>query len=243
MPAQTIELPTPDGRLPVYEATPDGHARGAVVVVQEAFGVNDHIEDVTRRVAEAGYHGVAPALFHRAGGGTAAYGDMPAVLELFAGLDDAAVLVDLDATLAHLRSAGWDDRRIGVVGFCIGGRFAFLAAVRRALGAAVGFYGGGIVGRGLPGFPPLIGEAGALRTPFLGLFGDLDTQIPTADVEALRAASAAAAVPTEIVRYPAAGHGFHCDARASYEPRSAADAWARTLAWFERFLGPAGPVG
>lgn len=239
MDTREVTLSTADGPMRLYEAIPaTGTPSGAVVVVQEAFGVNHHIEDVTRRLARAGYHAVAPDLFHRAGGGTAPYGDFGPVLPLFEGLDgDRRVLADVDAALDHLRNAGWSDLRIGTVGFCFGGRVTFLVALRRRIGAAVGFYGGGIVTGRFPQFPPLLAEAGSLQTPWLGLFGDLDESIPVDDVEALRAALVEhAAVPAEVVRYPDAGHGFHCDERSSFVEPAARDAWRRSLEWFERFL-------
>ena len=220
----------------LYEATPDGPARGAVIVIQEAFGVNEHIEDVTRRLAAAEYQAVAPDLFHRSGGGTAPYEDFTKALPFFESLSDDVILRDVDAAIGHLHGAGWDDRQIGIVGFCFGGRVTFLASLRRALGAGVGFYGGGIVTARFAQFPPLVGEAGRLQTPWLGLFGDTDESIPVADVERLRAALAAAPVGTEIVRYPGAGHGFHADPRPSYDEAAARDAWTRTLAWFEEHL-------
>jgi carboxymethylenebutenolidase len=233
---QTSTLTTPDGPMEVYEATPAGNARGAVVVIQEAFGVNEHIKDVTRRFAAAGYHAAAPSLFHRAGGGTADYGDFGAVIPLYEGVSDDGVLADIDVTLDHLRQAGFSDSSIGVVGFCFGGRVSFLVAARRTLGASVGFYGGGIVSKHALGFEPLIGEVGDLKTPWLGLFGDADGSIPVEDVETLRTALQNAPVETEIVRYPNAEHGFHCDVRDSYHPEAAADGWQRTLAWFKAHL-------
>lgn len=238
MPTRDLTVPTPDGPMRLYEAMPDGDARAAVVVVQEAFGVNDHIEDVTRRFAAAGYHAVAPALFHRAGGGTAPYGEFDKVLPLFAGIEgDDDVLEDIDAAVDHLRAAGWADGQIGIVGFCLGGRITFLTCLRRpTLGAGVGFYGGGIVASRFPQFPPLVGDAGTLTVPWLGLFGDEDGSIPVDDVEALRAALTDAPAATEIVRYPDAGHGFHCDARPEYVESAARDAWSRTLAWFDDHL-------
>jgi carboxymethylenebutenolidase len=229
----TLDLDTAHGPMPLYEARPDGDVRGAVVVIQEAFGVNEHIEDVTRRFADAGYHAVAPHLFHRAGGGTAPYGDFSKVIPLYEHLDDDGILVDVDATREHLRGAGFDDRQVGIVGFCFGGRVTFLVALRRQLGAAVGFYGGGIVTARFPQFPPLVDETSALRTPWLGLFGDRDGSIPVEDVEQLREALRAASVPTEVVRYSDAGHGFHCDHRDEYDETAAKDAWNRTLGWFE----------
>ncbi|HMF03505.1 MAG TPA: dienelactone hydrolase family protein [Acidimicrobiia bacterium] len=240
MNARTLELDTAHGPMPLYEARPDGEVRGAVIVVQEAFGVNAHIEDVTRRFADAGYHAVAPHLFHRAGGGTAPYGDFSKVLPLYEHLDDDGILVDIAATRAHLHAAGWDDGQLGIVGFCFGGRVTFLVALRQRLGAAVGFYGGGIVTARFPQFPPLVDEAAGLQTPWLGLFGDRDQSIPVEDVEQLRDALQAAPVPTEVVRYPDAEHGFHCDQRDAYDETTAKDGWNRTLAWFDAHLASAG---
>jgi carboxymethylenebutenolidase len=232
-----VTLDTVDGAMQVYEAAPEGEPRGAVIVIQEAFGVNDHIQDVTRRVAAAGYLGVAPALFHRAGGGTASYDDFAKVMPLFEGVSDDGVLVDVDATISHLESRGFTPSRVGIVGFCFGGRVTFLVAARRALGAAVTFYGGGIVAPGGLPFDPLIGEAATLQTPWLGLFGDLDGGIPVEGVEELRGALAGAPVASEIVRYADAEHGFHCDARGSYHEASAKDAWGRAIDWFTTHLG------
>ena len=239
MNTRTIDVDTAHGPMPLYEARSDDEPRGAVIVIQEAFGVNAHIEDVTRRFADAGYHAVAPHLFHRAGGGTAPYGDFSKVLPLYEHLDDDGILVDLDAAREHLHAAGWDDAGLGIVGFCFGGRVTFLVALRRRLGAAVGFYGGGIVTARFPQFPPLVDEVADLQTPWLGLFGDRDQSIPVEDVERLREALRAAPVATEVVRYPDAEHGFHCDRRDSYDETAAKDAWNRTLAWFDARLARA----
>jgi carboxymethylenebutenolidase len=232
------QIETADGPMRLYEAIPDTDPLGAVVVIQEAFGVNSHIEDVTRRVAAAGYHAVAPDMFHRTGGAVVDYGDFGAVIEHFVGIgNDEAIMADVDAALDHLRGLGFDDRRIGIVGFCFGGRVTFLVAAQRALGAAVGFYGGGIVTARFPQFPALVDRAANLATPWLGLFGDLDESIPVEDVEQLRTALTGAPVDAEVVRYPDAEHGFNCDARPSYNPDAAADAWSRTLDWFAHHLG------
>lgn len=236
MTGSSLTVTTPDGDMELYEAQPDGPPRGGVVVIQEAFGLNEHIRDVTRRVAAAGYHAVAPALFHRSGGGTVEYDNFDAVMPMFERITDDGTLTDVDGALDHLRGAGFDDAQIGLVGFCFGGRVSFLVAARRRLGACVGFYGGGIAGAGRLQFPALIGESAALRTPWLGLFGDEDRGIPVEDVERLRDALREAPCPTEIVRYPGAAHGFHCDVRDAYDADAAADAWARTLGWFGTHL-------
>jgi len=233
--ATTVTLKTPDGAMGLYDAEPEGEARGAVIVAQEAFGVNPHIEDVTRRLASAGYRAVAPHLFHRTGDPVIEYGDYDKIMPQFAGLSEAGVLNDIDASIAYLEAAGFPLGSIGIVGFCMGGTVAFLASVRRSLGAGVTFYGGGVT-EGRFGMKPMVELAPELPTPWLGLYGDEDQGIPPEQVEALRAAAAKAKVPTEIVRYPGAGHGFHCDMRPDYHPDAAADAWRRTLAWFEKYL-------
>jgi carboxymethylenebutenolidase len=222
--------------LPRREARPAAPARRAVIVVQEAFGVNPYIEGVTERFATEGFDAVAPAFFHRAGGGTAPYDDFAQVLPLYEGLSDDGILTDLDAAITHLESLGHARASIGVVGFCFGGRITFLAAARRTFGASVGFYGGGLVTPRFPQFPALVDEGATLKTPWLGLFGDQDGSIPVEDVETLRAALGSAPVPTEIVRYPGAEHGFFCDERPSFNAEVSADAWRRTLDWFDRRL-------
>jgi carboxymethylenebutenolidase len=233
-----VSLRTVDGPMRAYTARPDGEPKGAVIVVQEAFGVNDHIEDVTRRAADAGYYAIAPEFFHRSGERCVApYGDFSKVLDFFKDISgDDALLRDVDAVLDHLRAQGFAGTRVGTVGFCFGGRVTFLVALRHALGAAVGFYGGGIVTARFPQFPPLVDHVASLQTPWLGLFGDDDASIPVDDVEQLRTALKGAPVETEVVRYAQAGHGFHCDERPDFRPDDAQDAWSRALAWFDTRL-------
>jgi carboxymethylenebutenolidase len=145
------------------------------------------------------------------------------------------VLADVDAAIAHLDANGIAVGHTGIVGFCMGGTVALVVGTRRSLGAAVTFYGGGVV-EGRFGFPALADAAPQLQCPWLGLFGDLDQGIPVDQVEKLRAAAATSGQTTEVVRYPDAGHGFHCDQRDSYHEASARDAWGRTLEWFGRYL-------
>jgi carboxymethylenebutenolidase len=231
----TVTVATPDGKMAIYDVEPDGAARGAVIVIQEAFGVNGHIEDVTRRLAHEGYRAVAPHLFYRTGDPVIDYGDYAKILPHFEALSEAGVLGDIDATLDHLRNAGLDPSHTGIVGFCMGGTVTFLTAVRRPLAAAVTFYGGGVA-QGRFGMPALVDMGSELQTPWLGLYGDQDQSIPVEQVEALRVATGRASVPTEVVRYADAGHGFHCDVRPDYHEGAARDAWRRTLEWFERFI-------
>ena len=235
--ANWTTLETADGAMEVYDVAPDGDARGAVIVIQEAFGVNEHVQQVTERVAEAGYRAVAPAIFHRAGGGVAEYGDFEAVMKLLDGMSDDSILMDVDATLDHLRADGYEDHQVGLVGFCMGGRISFLVAAQRAIGASVGYYGGGIATKGRLPFPALIDQAPTLQTPWYGMFGDDDASIPVGDVEALREALRAAPVAAGLRRYAGAGHGFNCDARPDFAPEASADAWPRTLGWFATHLG------
>lgn len=232
-----LALPVPDGTLPVTVRTPEGSPSTAVIVVQEAFGVTDHIADVAGRLAAAGHLALAPHLFHRTGDPALAYDDLPAIWPHFSALTADGIAADLDACLAHLAGQGIRPGAVGVVGFCMGGTVAFAEAARLPLGAAVTFYGGGVA-EGRFGYPALVELAPGLRTPWLGLYGDRDTGIPAEQVEALRAAAATAPVPTDVVRYDA-DHGFHCDARpAAYDAAAATDAWARCLGWLDGHLRP-----
>lgn len=221
---------------PLSVHRPSSTPRGAIIVLQEAFGVNEHIEDICRRLADAGWLAIAPHLFHRTGDPQLGYDDFSAVAPHFAGLGPDTILDDIDAALSSAAAEGFGPSSIGAVGFCMGGTLALITAVERPIGAAVTFYGGGVT-KGRFGFPALVDVAPNLAVPWLGLFGDLDTGIPVDDVEALRSAAAASAAPTEIVRYPAADHGFNCDRRASFHAPSAADAWRRTLDFFAANLG------
>jgi carboxymethylenebutenolidase len=231
-----VTIDTPDGAMPAAVAEPAGEPRGAVVVIQEAFGLTDHIEDVARRLADVGWLAVAPALFHRSGSPVFEYGsDFKDLLPVFSALNAEGIAADLEATIGYLSGRGVPSERIGIVGFCMGGTVALHAASRYPLGAAVTFYGGGVA-EGRFGLAPLVEQATALQAPWLGLYGDLDKGIPVEQVEALRQAAATTPVDTEVVRYAEADHGFNCDARESYHADSAADAWTRTLAWFDKHL-------
>jgi carboxymethylenebutenolidase len=233
MHAQTINL----GKGPVYEAIPDAAPHGGALVIQEAFGVNGHIEDVTRRLADGGWHALAPHIFHRTGDPVIPYDDIPAVMEHMRALTGDGLLEDVDACLAHLGERGLSSDRVAITGFCMGGTVTFLVACRRPLGAAVTFYGAGVAESRWKGVPSMLDLAPELQTPWLGLFGDLDQGIPVADVERLRQAVEDAKVSADIVRYPEAGHGFHCDQRPqSYDETSAKDGWTRALAWFDEHI-------
>ena len=176
---------------------------------------------------------MAPHLFHASGDPRLSYESLADAMAHLRALTLEGIERDLDATLGHLRDSGIDASRTAIVGFCMGGTVALLAGAAHTLGAAVSFYGGG-VSEGRFGAPPLMELAPRLRSPWLGLYGDRDKGIPIEDVERLREAAARAPVPTSVIRYPDAGHGFHCDARDAYHAASATDAWTRTLAWLRK---------
>lgn len=229
-------IETADGPMNVVVARPNGQPRGAIVVVHEAFGVTTHIESVCASLAAAGWFAAAPTLFHRVETQVFAYDDVASVMPAMQTLTRAGIDTDLDATVGLLAGQGFAAAATGIVGFCMGGSVALYAAATRALGAAVTFYGGGLA-TGRFGFPPGLELGAALQTPWLGLYGDLDQGIPFADVEQLRTFAGAAAVPTEVVRYPTGQHGFNCDDRpAVFDAAIAADARVRMLAWFDQHL-------
>jgi carboxymethylenebutenolidase len=232
-----ITITTTDGPMPAFAASPSGDARGGIVVVQEAFGVTSHIEEIATRLGDAGWHAVAPAFFHRQGAPVLAYDDFDSVMPLMAALTPDGITTDLTAAFDHLEAAGFGAPQTGIVGFCMGGSVTFYAATLRALGAAVTFYGGGVA-EGRFGLPSLLDQAPDLKTPWLGLYGDIDQGIPSSDVDRLRNITGEAKVPTEIVQYPDADHGFNCNDRpAVFNATAADDAWSRTLGWFDRFVG------
>jgi carboxymethylenebutenolidase len=221
---------------PLTSVVPEGRSRGGVIVIQEAFGITPHIVDVCSRFADAGYHAVAPHLFHRAGDPVLGYDDLKTAMPLLGTLTSAQIDEDVDAAVAALSNAGIDSGNTAIVGFCMGGTVAFHTAARRKLGAAVSFYGGGVE-KGRFGYPSQLDAAGQLSTPWLGLFGDRDTGIPSEQVEELRNALSQVPVDTEIVRYPDAEHGFNCNDRpAVYNEAAARDAWSRTVDWLGTHL-------
>ncbi len=214
----------------------DAGSSRAVLVIQEAFGVNDHIRDVTERFAAAGYYAVAPELFHRLGSPEIAYDDFPAAMTAMATLDEEGLRADLNAAADFLAHEGFTPASVAVVGYCMGGTVAFYAATLGLVAAAASYYGGGI-GAGRFGLPPLVDLAPRLTCDWIGFYGDLDKGIPVDQVEALREAVARTPRRGEVVRYADADHGFHCDGRpAVFNAAAAADAYRRTLDFFDSRL-------
>jgi carboxymethylenebutenolidase len=220
----TLTLSADDGhRLSAYRATPTGQPRGTLVVVQEIFGVNSHIKRVTDGFAADGYVALAPAIFDRAEPGFSV-GYKPEDIEIGRAVRGKIQLEDMVRDIAAaVRELGKTGRRVGVVGYCLGGTLAWLAATRiDGVSAAVGYYGGGIAAT----------AEERPRCPVLLHFGETDASIPKADYE--KVMTAHPEVPVHI--YPA-GHGFNCDERGSYHEPSAALARTRTLAFFRQHVG------
>ena len=222
--------------MPAYRARPaQGDRFPIVLVISEIFGVHEHIADVARRFAQHGYLAIAPELFVRQGDAKA-ISDIDALFAtIISKVPDAQVASDLDATVAWAATQGGDTARLGVTGFCWGGRQTWLyAAHNAAVRAGVAWYGRlvGETNERQTAHP--VERAAALKAPVLGLYGGADTGIPLDSVEAMRVALATgsdAARRSEIVVYPDAKHAFFADYRPSYDPASAADGWQRCLGW------------
>lgn len=239
----SIAIDTADGPMSTFVALPEGDGRGpALVVIQEAFGVNGHIKNVCRRLAAAGYAAFAPELFHRVATGVdLPYDDFAKVMPVFTTLTNDGLTADVGAALSAARvHPRVDPARVGVIGFCVGGFAAFLAAERLDPAAAVAFYGGGIV-HTRPGIPltPLLDDAGGIESPMLLIFGGQDQSIPPGDIDAIQQRLSELGKEHSIAVMPQGGHGFACDDRAAYHEASAKDAWQMTFDWLGRKLGTA----
>ncbi|MEW5848434.1 MAG: dienelactone hydrolase family protein [Myxococcota bacterium] len=235
--AGEVKVPVKDGELPAYRAAPRGRKNLPVVlVVQEIFGVHEHIKDVCRRLAKLGYLAVAPELYARQGD-VSKLSDIPEIIsKVVSKVPDAQVLADLDATTEWARkSGGGDTGRLGITGFCWGGRVVWLyAAHQPALKAGVAWYGR-LTNEKTPLQPrhPL-DVVRELKAPVLGLYGGADTGIPVKVVEEMQRALKAAGKNSEIKLYPDAPHGFFADYRPSYRREAAEDGWAQLQAWFKK---------
>ncbi|HVT25220.1 MAG TPA: dienelactone hydrolase family protein [Rhizomicrobium sp.] len=234
--AGEVSIAVSDGVIPGYRAKPKGAAKSpAILVVQEVFGVHEHIRDICRRFAKLGYYAVAPSLYAREGD-PGKY-DLSNVSQLFTDIvskvPDAQVMSDLDATVKFASGDGADVSRLGITGFCWGGRIVWLyGAHSSAVRAGVAWYGP-LKGE-KNGLRPLhpIDIAAQLKAPVLGQYGGMDKSITAADVEAMRAAlKAAGKTDCRIDVFPDAGHGFFADYRPSYNAKDAAIGWQHCLAW------------
>jgi len=236
--AGEVKIPVSGGELPAYRAMPEGAGPFPIVlVVEEIFGVHEYIKDTCRRLAKVGYCAVAPEVYARLGDLTKMTDIQEILKKVIFKAPDATLVADLDATAAWAagQSKG-DAARLGITGFCRGGRAVWLyAAHNPALKAAVAWYG------------PLGGErtdiqpktaadvAAEIKAPVLGLYGGADNGIPVADVEKQRDTAKAAGKTVEIQIYPDTPHAFHADYRPSYRKQAAEDGWQRMLAWFKQY--------
>jgi carboxymethylenebutenolidase len=234
--AGEVKIPVPDGQIPGYRAMPDkGGPFPVVLVVQEIFGVHEHIKDICRRFAKLGYFAVAPELYARQGD-VSKLESFPEILKIVAKVPDSQVMSDLDAAVAWAKTTGkTDTAKLGVTGFCWGGRIVWLYSAHNPnVKAGVAWYGR-IVNPADPLHPKHpIDVVADLKAPVLGLYGGKDTGIPLDTVEKMRTALKAAGKPSEIVVYPDAPHGFYADYRPSYTKTSADDGWKRLLEWFKK---------
>lgn len=226
-----------DGEMPGYFARPANASNPPVVLVaMEIFGLHEYIKDVTRRLAKLGALAVAPDYYFRKGVDLTKVTDIPQLLPIVNAKPDAELLGDLDATVAWAKSQGGDTSRLGIIGFCRGGRTVWeYAAHSSALKAGTAFYGS-LVDPANPAWPKSPAQlAPDMKAPVLGLYGGADTGIPVAQVEAMKAALADNKKAAEFKIYPEAPHGFHADYRASYRKEAADDAWNQMQAWFRRY--------
>jgi carboxymethylenebutenolidase len=234
--AGEVKIPVAGGSIPAYRAMPDhGGPFPTVLVIQEIFGVHEHIKDLCRRLAKAGYYAIAPELYARQGNPAQISDIKELIAKIVSKVPDAEVMSDLDATVAYAKSTGKaETTNLAVTGFCWGGRITWLYAAHNPdLKAAVAWYGP--IDRPRTELQPKypIDLAASLKCPVLGLYGGADQSIPIGDVDRMMAACKAADKTCEAKIYPDTPHGFNADYRPSYRPEAAKDGWARMLAWFK----------
>lgn len=231
----TVSLRIGEQDVPVYRAQPEGKTDLPVVlVVSEIFGVHEHIADVARRFAKQGYLALAPDLFIRQGDPSKYATNTEVIKEVVSKVPDAQVMTDLDAVVAWAKKNNGDVSRLGITGFCWGGRITWLYAVHNpAVKAGVAWYGRLVGDRSvLTPWQP-VNNAAKLKVPVLGLYGGKDAGIPLDSVEKMRNELAKGDSKSMIVVYPDSGHAFHADYRPSYVEADAKDGWRRALAWFK----------
>ncbi len=238
--AGEIKVPASGGDMPAYRAQPaSGTNFPVILVVQEVFGVHEYIKDVCRRLAKQGYQAIAPELYARQGDPRAYPNVQELISAIVSKVPDAQVLGDLDSCAAWAKANGGDTARLGITGFCWGGRIAWLYdAHNPQVKAAVAWYGrvAGATNEMNPKNP--IDLAAQVNGPVLGLYGGQDQSIPQASLESMRQALAAsgrsASTASKILVYENAGHAFHADYRPSYRKEEAEDGWRRLLDWFKQ---------
>ena len=235
--AGDAKIKVADGEMPGYFARPAGVSNPPVVLVaMEIFGLHEYIKDVTRRLAKLGALAVAPDYYFRKGVDLTRITEIPQLMPIVNSKPDAELLSDLDGTVAWAKSQGGDTSRLGIIGFCRGGRTVWeYAAHSSTLKAGAAFYGS-LIDPPNPVWPKSPTQlAGEMKAPVLGLYGEADTGIPVATVEAFKAALAAEKKTAEFKIYPGAPHGFHADYRPSYRKDAAEDAWGQMQTWFRKY--------
>jgi len=234
--AGEVKIPTSEGQMPAYRAMPaTGSNFPTILVVQEIFGVHEHIKDICRRLAKLGYFAVAPELYARQGDVSGMSNIQDIIAKVVSKVPDAQVMSDLDATTAWAKKTGKaNTAKLGVTGFCWGGRIVWLYSAHNPdLKAGVAWYGR-LVGQPDDLHPKNpIDLVSQLKAPVLGLYGAADTGIPVESVEQMKKALKEANKPCEIVLYPDTPHAFYADYRPSYRKEAADDGWKRLQAWFK----------
>jgi carboxymethylenebutenolidase len=228
-----------DGEMPVYYARPANAQNPPVILVaMEIFGLHEYIKDVTRRLGKLGAFAIAPDYYFRKGVDLTKITEIPQLMPIVNSKPDAELLSDLDATVAWAKSQGGDTSRLGIMGFCRGGRTVWeYAAHNKDIKAGVAFYGSLIDPPAQKSLWPKgpIELAPEMKAPVLGLYGEADQGIPVSQVDTLKGALQAAGKTFEIKVYPGAPHGFHADYRPSYRKDAAEDAWNEMIVWFKKY--------
>jgi carboxymethylenebutenolidase len=237
--AGEVKIPTNDAQIPAYRACPTKGRKPfpVVLVVQEIFGVHEHIKDICRRLAKAGYCAVAPELYARQGDVSKIQDVQEIITKVVSKVPDAQVMSDLDAAAAWaVKKSSGSPSKLAITGFCWGGRIVWLyAAHNQSLKAGAAWYGRLEGDRAALTPKNPIDYVGALKAPIIGFYGGKDTGIPLESIERMRTALKVVDDPSQIIVYPEAQHGFNADYRPSYNQEAAADAWKKMLEWFKKY--------
>jgi carboxymethylenebutenolidase len=234
---QEIQVADGNQKMPCHLARPaSGGPHPGVVVIMEAFGLNDNIRGIADRFAAEGFVAIAPDIYFRQPNNVCGYNDLPNAMRLMQSVTDDEVTGDVQAAINHLKSLKEVKPKFGITGFCMGGKIAFLTACRIPdIGASAPFYGGGMVTPGASGKAPIDYVSG-LKAPVMAYFGGKDAFIPMDQVEKFKSTLQKAGKQAEVTVYEDADHGFMCNERPVYHPSHAKEAWQKTVAFFKQHL-------
>jgi len=234
---QEIKIADGNQQMPCHLAKPaSGGPYPGVIVIMEAFGLNDNIRSITDRFAAEGFVALAPDIYFRQPNNVVGYNDLPNAMRLMQSVKDDEVTGDIQAAVNHLKGLPEVKPKFGITGYCMGGKIAFLTACRvPEIGASAPFYGGGLVTPGAGGKAP-IDYVDGLKAPVLAFFGGKDAFIPMDQVEKFKSALQKAGKQAEVIVYADADHGFMCDERPVFHPAHAKEAWEKTVALFKKNL-------